>query len=264
MLKLYQYSIERYSAAGRQSRATAGSPVDTGRRYRGWMQADDASGAGLPGTTVPATTGPRPLQNRVAPTGELIATVHRGTFLGNRGILHDRNRAIVRYSQHRRWLVCTLEFRGRRRQIMAPGRYTELFFLDEAVALAAGHRPCAECRRDAYQAFRSAWQEAQGLPSALSADETDWALHAERSRPRGRRSLPDRRLADLPDGVFVRWQGEPWLVRGQLLLRWSPAGYTGAVPRSDGLVPVITPPSTIAAIGAGYRPAIHPSADPLT
>jgi hypothetical protein len=219
------------------------------------VQADETSVAG-PAVRVRAV----PLQNRGAPTGELIATPHRGTFLGNRGILHDGNRAIVRYSQHRRWLVCTLEYRGRRRQIMAPGRYTELFFLDEAVALAAGHRPCAECRRDAYNLFRWAWQKAQSLPAPLSADEIDRALHAERSRPRGRRSLPGYRLPDLPDGVFVAWRGEPWLVRGQLLLQWSAAGYTSAMARTDELVPAITPPSTIAAISVGYRPAIHPSA----
>jgi hypothetical protein len=166
----------------------------------------------------------------------------------------------VRYSQHRRWLVCTLDFRGRRRQIMAPRRYTELFFLDEAVALAAGHRPCAECRRGAYQAFRQAWQEAKGLPAAAAADEIDRVLHAERSRPRGRRRLPGYRLPALPDGVFVVWRAEPWLVCGPVLARWTPAGYTDAVPRPDELVPALTPPSAIAAIGAGYHPAIHPSA----
>lgn len=201
-----------------------------------------------------------PLQNRVTPTGELIATPFRGTLLGNRGVLHDSDRGVVRASQHRRWLVCTLEYRGRRRQIMAPGRYTELFFLDEAVALAAGHRPCAKCRRPAYRAFRRAWQQASEMPVPPGAEEIDRILARERSRRGGRRQLPEYPVSELPDGVFIAWHEEAWLLSGPVILRWSPAGYTDPVPRFAHPAPAITPPSTIAAIGAGYVPAIHPSA----
>ena len=121
-----------------------------------------------------------PLQNRVTPAGELIATEHRGSMYGNRGVLHNDSLALVRRYQVRRWLVCVLEFRGRRRPILRPRRYTELFFLDEAVALAAGHRPCAECRYTAYQSFRTAWTAARALPAKPGADEIDQVLHGER------------------------------------------------------------------------------------
>src|ERR1700721_3410395 len=115
----------------------------------------------------------RPLRNRVTPAGELIATEHRSTMYGNRGVLHNDDLALVRRYQVRRWLVCVLDFRGRRRPILRPRRYTELFFLDEAVALAAGHRPCAECRYNAYQEFRTAWTAARGLPAKPSAGASD-------------------------------------------------------------------------------------------
>jgi len=122
----------------------------------------------------------RPLRNRVTPAGELIATGHRGTMYGNRGVLHNENLALVRRYQVRRWLACVLEFRGRRRPIMRPHRYTELFFLDEAVALAAGHRPCAECRHAAYQSFRTAWAAARALPAKPAAGDIDQVLHWQR------------------------------------------------------------------------------------
>src|SRR6202451_3499324 len=129
----------------------------------------------------------RPLRNRVTPAGELIATAHRGTMYGNRGVLHNDDLALVRRYQVRRWLVCVLEFRGRRRPIMRPRRYTELFFLDEAVALAAGPRPCAECRHAAYQSFRTAWTAARALPAKPAADDIDRVLHQERRLAGGAR-----------------------------------------------------------------------------
>src|ERR1700758_945759 len=133
----------------------------------------------------------RPLRNRVTPAGELIATTHRGTMYGNRGVLHNDDLALVRRSQVRRWLVCVLEFCGRRRPILRPGRYTELFFLDEAVALAAGHRPCAECRHPAYQSFRTAWAAALALPAKPPADDIDRVLdHERRLAGGGRLSSP--------------------------------------------------------------------------
>jgi len=144
-----------------------------------------------------------PRQNRVTPFGDIIATPERGTFMGNRGVLHDREGRIQRAWQVKRWLVCVLEFRGRRRQVMSPSRYTELFFLDEATALAAGHRPCAECRRARFLDFCHAWEKVHPVDDGASrptADAIDRRLHAERLAP-DHSSLAS--LDDLPDGVFV-------------------------------------------------------------
>jgi len=202
----------------------------------------------------------RPLRNRVTPAGELIATTCRGTVYGNRGVLHNDDLALVRRFQVRRWLVCVLEFRGRRRPLMRPGRYTELFFLDEAVALAAGHRPCAECRRPAYQSFRTAWAAALALPGKPAADDIDRVLHQQRRLAGGARVTYPAPLSDLPDGVFVGRDGESWLVNGGGLRRWTPAGYGDRIDPFDGPAAVLTPRATVAAIRAGYRPLLHPSA----
>jgi hypothetical protein len=205
-----------------------------------------------------------PRQNRVTPAGDLIATPERGTFLGNRGILHDNQGRIVRPWREKRWLVCVLDYRGRKRQVMTPGRYTELFFLDEATALTAGHRPCAECRHQRYQAFRRAWSAAN--PSAgNSAAAIDARLHAERVGPGGSKRTVTAKLDDLPGGVFVRLDGEgeqPWLLCGGELLAWSPGGYAERRPRPSGVrITLLTPPSTVAAIRAGYLPLIHVTAN---
>src|SRR5262245_57945330 len=142
-----------------------------------------------------------PLQNRVTPFGDLIATEARGTLMGNRGVLHDDQRRVVRYAQGRRWIACVTSFRGRRRTVMSPRSYTELFFLDEAVALAAGHRPCAECRREDYVRFQAAWARAGW--NDTSADAIDLRLHANRlAGPRARRMYTEE-IADLPDGAYV-------------------------------------------------------------
>ena len=202
----------------------------------------------------------RPLRNRVTPTGELIATAHRGTMYGNRGVLHDDDLALVRRYQVRRWLVCVLEFRGRWRPVMRPRRYTGLFFLDEAVALAAGHRPCADCRHAAYQSFRTAWTTALALPAEPAADDIDRVLHRERRPAGGARVTYPAPLSELPDGVFVVHQGESWLVKDGGLRRWTPAGYTERAGQFSGPAAVLTPRSTVAAIRAGYRPLLHPSA----
>jgi hypothetical protein len=201
----------------------------------------------------------RPLRNRVTPAGELIATTHRGTMYGNRGVLHNDDLALVRRSQVRRWLVCVLEFRGRRRPVMRPGRYTELFFLDEAVALAAGHRPCAECRHPAYQSFRTAWTQALALPARPAADDIDRVLHWERRLAGGARVTYPAPLSELPDGVFIARDGESWLVNDGGLHRWTPAGYSNRIDPFDGPAAVLTPSATVAAIRAGYHPLLHPS-----
>jgi hypothetical protein len=195
-----------------------------------------------------------PRQNRVTPFGEVIATPERGELMGNRGVLHDARGRIRRDWQVKRWITCLPAFRGRRRAVMTPGHYTELFFLDEATALAAGHRPCAECRRERFNAFRAA-------RSAKRADEIDARLHAERLAADGSKRTFTAALDGLPDGAFVALEGGAFLVRGGALLLWSPAGYTERRPRPAGVgVAVLTPPATVAAIRAGYAPDIHPSA----
>jgi len=208
-----------------------------------------------------------PLQNRVAPTGEIFADPARGLFMGNRGILHDDEKRLgpARW-RHRHWIVCALAFRGRRRAVMQPHRYTELFFLDEAVALAAGHRPCAECRRDRYRAFLEFWAKGSGHAGALpDAGALDATLHAARVESRSRRQITWRaRLEALPDGTFIRLEDRddtPRLVLGDALLAWSPAGYGGALMRAPlAAVIVLTPRPTVAALAGGYLPELHPSA----
>lgn len=200
-------------------------------------------------------------QNRVTPEGEIIAHPGRGLFMGNRGILHDGGGRIVAPFRHRNWVCCVTAFRGRNRTVMAPGRYTELFFLDEAVALAAGHRPCGECRRQDYAAFRASWAAAtgDGLPDA---PEMDRALHAARIAPRKctQRTF-EAEIGDLPDGTFIRAESGPAVILGGRLLPWSPEGYGTPRPRpATGRVTVLTPAPSVAVLRAGYRPVLHPSA----
>ncbi len=195
------------------------------------------------------------LQNRVTPFGDIIAAPERGTMMGNRGILHDACRKIgQRRWAHRAWICCVVEFRGRRRQVMTPRRYTELFFLDEAVAFAAGHRPCFECRREAAKAYAAGWG---GNPRAA---EMDRVLHAERLSGKAQRTC-SRDLAGLPDGAFIARRGVAWLVKGSRLLRYTPAGYDAAEARPAGTVEALTPPATLRALSAGYEPLLHPSAE---
>jgi hypothetical protein len=204
------------------------------------------------------------LQNRVTPFGEIIAHPARGLLMGNRGILHDGERRLGRARwRHPHWVTCRLAFRDRRREVMRPGAYTELFFLDEATALAAGHRPCAECRRGDFLAFRDAWQ--RGRNDGVRAGEIDRALHRARIESRSRRQIVHRdRLATLPDGVMVTLDELPmraWLVLGERLLSWWPQGYGPALPRPGvDEVTVLTPRASVAALAAGYRPILHASA----
>jgi len=205
--------------------------------------------------------GRDPLRNRVTPRGEIIAVAARGTLMGNRGILHNARGEIVRDWQVRRWIACQLEFRGRHRQVMTPGSYTELFFLDEAVALADGHRPCAECRHAEYVAFQAAWKRAFPRRSPPPADSIDRFLHSERrTAPRLKRTH-QMEMDELPDATYIQVAGGPWLVLGDTLLAWSPVAYIDRQPRwSGGLATVLTPPSIVAALHAGYGPGIHASA----
>ena len=202
-----------------------------------------------------------PLQNRVTPTGDIVADPNRGIFTGNRGIIHDpatRTLLKKRWSSPA-WITCVCEFRGWRRQVMGSRSWTELFFLDEATAFAAGHRPCFFCRRDDANRFRSCWQQGNGVKD-IRAKEMDAVLHRERLE-RGKKRLHPLPvpLAELPDGAMVQAGGASFLIlRGRALL-WSMAGYRAA-DRAIKDAMLLTPPSTLRAISAGYRPVLHASA----
>jgi len=202
-----------------------------------------------------------PHRNRVDPFGALIETPARGAWYGNRGCLHDRHGRITdRRPPVDQWIVCVLEFKNRRRTLLQPGRFTELFFLDEATALAAGHRPCFECRRADADCFARLWAGLRGGKERASADEMDRALHAERlAGPSG----PDRwrALRDVPDGTIVEQDG-PCLVLAGMLLPWAITGYRPPLSGRPAAVRLITPPAIVAVISAGYPPMVHPSAHP--
>lgn len=204
-------------------------------------------------------------QNRVTPFGELIATPARGTLMGNRGCLHDSQGTIRRNDQGKRWIICLLAFKNRRRTIMTPGQYTELFFLDEATALAAGHRPCAECQRERFTEFRALWAAANpdlAGGSTPTVGVIDAVLHGERLAKEQRPRFPLTELDQLPDGVFVAPIGEDcaYLVLRGRLLRWSPFGYEKiAAPFPITAVCLLTPPSIVRTLAAGYVAGLHAS-----
>lgn len=209
-----------------------------------------------------------PRQNRVTPLSDLIAAPERGLVYGNRGCLHDEHGAIRRRYATKRWIACQLQFRGRRRKrLMAPGRYTELFFLDEATALAAGHRPCAECRRADYNQLVEMWAALHS--DQTGADAIDAQLHAERLlTPGGERRLHEIPYPQLPDGAFVLHEGRPSIVLGASLLEWSPGGYLEQRRRPKrGNAAVLTPPSLVELLRGGWTPLVplvHPSATSST
>ena len=202
-----------------------------------------------------------PLQNRVTPTGAIIATPHRGLFTGNRGIIHDpatRTLLKKRWSSPA-WITCVCEFRGWRRKVMGGRSWTELFFLDEATAFAAGHRPCFFCRRDDANRFRAAWEEGNGVKN-IRAREMDVVLHRERLE-RGKKRLHPLPMpvAQLPDGAMVQVGEASFLIVQGRALQWSMAGYSEAECAIDN-AQLLTPPSTLRALNAGYRPVLHPGA----
>jgi hypothetical protein len=208
-----------------------------------------------------------PLQNRVNPWGEIVAAPERGLFMGNRGCLHDGQRRVTKAWARTPWVTCALQFKARHREVMSPGQYTELFFLDEATALAAGHRPCATCRRADYDAFKALWLEANPELAARTEGKTteiDKLLHAERVDAQRNKRTWSARLGDLPKACMVVLPGsrEPLLVWGGQVYTWAPGGYTAA--RSldpDTEVEVLTPPSVVKTLAQGYRPSVHPSAE---
>lgn len=198
-----------------------------------------------------------PYQNRVKPNGEIFATEARGTLMGNRGILHDSAKQITKQYAHPNWVICVLEYKGRKRPIMSPNKYTELFFLDEATALAAGHRPCATCQRDKYKAFKTLFTQAHG-----TAVKMDNLLHRERLQwVKGKRTKQKKTftaaLNTLPDYVFITHNDEPYLLLDSTLHHWTPFGYDGLIKLPDDMaVSVLTPAPTVAILRLGYTPSI--------
>ena len=204
-----------------------------------------------------------PLQNRVTPTGDIVATPHRGRFTGNRGIIHDPATKTLlnkRWSGPA-WITCVCEFRGWRRKVMATRSWTELFFLDEATAFAAGHRPCFFCRRDDAKRFRAAWEAGNGVKNPRARD-IDLVLHRERL-DRGAKRLHPLPMppGQLPEGTMLRVGHESYLVARGRILRWSFDGYAPAGIDAAADAMLLTPPSTVRAFQAGYQPILHPSAN---
>ena len=201
-----------------------------------------------------------PLQNRITPSGDIIATPHRGLFTGNRGIIHDpATKTLTRRWAGKAWLTCVCEFRGRRREVMGGRSWTELFFVDEATALAAGHRPCFYCRRDDAVRFRAAWEQGNGVSGVLARD-IDAVLHRERFDGGKKRlhAVPVP-LEKLPDGAMLQQGNESYLIAQGRALLWSAAGYRKPESAIENAM-LLTPPSTLRALEAGYEPVLHPSA----
>jgi hypothetical protein len=202
-------------------------------------------------------------QNRVDPWGRIFRTPARGSFMGNRGgALHNEQQEIVRQYNGQRWITCVLEFKGRYRKVMTPRRYTELFFLDEAVAFAAGHRPCAECRRSRFNAFVEAWKhrDAEAPGRIVRATEIDAELHRARIDGAKSKVTYEASMDSLPNGCFVEISGGAHLVWDDALFLWAPEQYVKRQRRPAGLtVTVLTPVPTVECFRAGYAPQVHGS-----
>jgi len=203
----------------------------------------------------------RMLQNRVDPFGNIIKTTARGTFMGNRGRLHNEHQELRYPFVLKAWITCLLEFKGRQRQVMSPNTYTELFFLDEATSFAAGHRPCFECRRLDYDRFKQAWLKGNpqyGFHDKTSIKEIDSILHHERITPDKQKLTFEIDPWQLPNGSFVLYEEEPWLVKDASMHLWTPFGYEKKIPLpSDNSITVLTPGSTINAFKTGYTPLMQ-------
>lgn len=198
------------------------------------------------------------LQNRVDPSGNIISTAARGAWMGNRGQLHNENQEILRPFKLKAWLICLLQFKDRQRQVMAPNRYTELFFLDEATAFAAGHRPCFECRRKDYDRFKAFWitgNRKSGFDLNTSINNIDKVLHKERINRKGEKITYKEKFKNLPDGTFIQIGDKPHLIAKDRLHPWTAAGYEDPIILPDTeIVTVLTPKSTVNAFKAGYKP----------
>jgi len=199
------------------------------------------------------------LQNRVDPSGNIIKTPARGAWMGNRGVIHNAHQQIVRPFKLKAWITCRLEFKGKKRKVMTPDRWTELFFLDEATAFAAGHRPCFECRREDAVRFKQYWLKGNpeyGFNEKTSIGEIDKLLHKERmARDHSKITFPEY-ARDLPKGVFVLYKNDPYLVSDGAMFLWSPSGYAKGIAFPDERMAVLTPRSVVQAFKAGYVPGI--------
>jgi len=201
------------------------------------------------------------LQNRVDPFGNLIRTAARGSWTGTRGVLHNDKQEILRPFKLKAWLTCKLEFKGRKRKVMSPGRYTELFFHDEATAFAAGHRPCCECRREDFNKFKSLWLKgnpAYGFDDKISIQKIDSIIHAERINRDKTKVTFKENIHNIPDGSFVLFNDEPYIILNKQLFLWSPFGYANsiALPHAEKLT-VLTPKSIVNTFRSGYFPQIN-------
>ena len=201
------------------------------------------------------------LQNRVDPRGNIIAVTARGSWMGNRGVLHNDQQKIVRPYKLNAWITCVLEFRGRKREVMAPNRYTELFFLDEATAFAAGHRPCYECRRQDFERFKRCWLKGNpeyGFSESSSINEIDKILHHQRIDSKGAKQTYEELGENIPDGSFVEILGKAYLVAGNHLFEWSAPGYgEGKMLPASTKFAVLTPESIVNAFRMGYHPQMR-------
>jgi hypothetical protein len=205
-----------------------------------------------------------PLQNRVTPFGDIVAVPQRGFLMGNRGIIHDpATRSLLkRRWTTRAWIICVCQFKGVRREVMARRSWTELFFFDEATALAAGHRPCFYCQRQRARAFQAAWAEGNGT-APLPAPTIDLVLNGERLDAKGgkRRHFIEGSVTDLPDGTMVAEGDNAYLIKSGKMYLWSWEGYASSKYPTVN-VTLLTPPSTVRALSAGYAPLMHPSITP--
>jgi hypothetical protein len=195
------------------------------------------------------------MRNRVNPYGEIIETKARGSLMGNRGLLHDPAQHIVRSYKLKAWITCLLQFRGRHREIMTPNRYTELFFLDEATAFAAGHRPCFECRRDDFNRFKTLWIKSNpeyNFPAKTSIEAIDKILHHERMNDDGSKRMYKANINSLPDGTFIALENDPYLIAGGYIYLWTPGGYTKKKSLPEGEADVLTPKSIVNTLRVGY------------
>jgi hypothetical protein len=200
------------------------------------------------------------LQNRVSPEGNIIKTPARGSWMGNRGIIHNGKQQIVRPYQIRAWIICRLEFKGRTLPVMVDKHNTQLFFLDEATALSAGHRPCAACRREDYNRFKELWLKGNpqyGFDKRTSIQQIDTVLQEQRIADDKSKITYKEKLNSLPDGVFVLFNDHPHLVYQRQLYSWTPSGYEQPFIANQAIkIPVLTPESTVSAIKMGYVPQI--------
>jgi len=200
------------------------------------------------------------LQNRVDPFGNIIMTKARGAWMGNRGILHNDEQEVLRPYKLNAWITCKLDFKGRRREVMAPKRYTELFFLDEATSFAAGHRPCFECRRNDYNRFKTLWLKGNpqyNFDEKTTIKEIDDILHQERMDDNNTKVTYEENIDAIPNGTFVLIDNKPYLIFGKNIYLWTPFGYEKgmALPNVEKLT-VLTPRSIVNTFRAGYLPQI--------